>query len=275
MIERFLAQRFGRIPDGGIEVNKYCVMADDNFHYMDEDERSEVGRFETADEALAACRKIVDDFLAENFKPGLTAEALYDNYTSFGGDPFIVSDDPGAKFSAWTYAKARCAELCGEKSRAAAMRDRAHQNHPPGPSVAEVSALHTTAELLSLIEGPSPADPNAVAVLLERWLDVEPKPVAHSRIGGIGYSSSEVFLQWLVLRVGHAGFQVLGAADRDLARRFAEGFLTHANAQIHFYKTSTGAGGIGLGIRAALARRWENLKVRLLGFAGMSDVSGN
>jgi hypothetical protein len=139
------------------------------------------------------------------------------------------------------------------------------------PSMADVSALHSADELLSLMATPSPADPKVVAILLERWLEVEPKPVAHSNIGGIGYDSSSVFLQWLVQRVGHAGFQVLGATDRDLARRFAEGFLTHANAQIHFFKTGTGAGGIGVGIRAALARRWEDLKERVLGSAGLRN----
>ena len=34
---------------------KYKVMVDDNFHYMEEDERYQLGTFATAEEALAAC----------------------------------------------------------------------------------------------------------------------------------------------------------------------------------------------------------------------------
>ena len=93
-------------------MSKFHVKTDDNFHYMDEDERSDAGTYETVEEALTACRRIVDDFLAQDFKPGMTAEALFDYYRSFGEDPFIVSDDPVTKFSAWEYAKARCEEIC-------------------------------------------------------------------------------------------------------------------------------------------------------------------
>jgi hypothetical protein len=41
----------------------YRVMVDDNFHYMDEDERFEHGSFPTAEEAIAACKRIVDEIL--------------------------------------------------------------------------------------------------------------------------------------------------------------------------------------------------------------------
>ena len=46
-------------------------------------------------------------------------------------------------------------------------------------------------------------------------------------------------------------------------------------AKIHFYKTSTGAGAIGVGIRGALARQWEGLKERILGSARISGVIGH
>ena len=46
-------------------MSQYKVMVDDNFHYMDEDERWEYGTFPTVEEALAACRKVVDASLAE------------------------------------------------------------------------------------------------------------------------------------------------------------------------------------------------------------------
>jgi hypothetical protein len=41
----------------------------------------------------------------------MTARALWEQYTGFGDDPFIMPvdpDDPPAAFSAWEYAKERC-----------------------------------------------------------------------------------------------------------------------------------------------------------------------
>ena len=93
----------------------YVVMVDDNFHYMDTTERWTLGEYATYEEALAACKRIVDRCLMDAFVPGMPAEKLYFSYTMFGEDPFIV-DDPGSPyhgrdFSAWTYAKSRCEEL--------------------------------------------------------------------------------------------------------------------------------------------------------------------
>ena len=55
----------------------YQVLIDDNFHYQDEAHRLENGAYATVDEAVAACRLIVDEFLTGQFKPGMTAEALF------------------------------------------------------------------------------------------------------------------------------------------------------------------------------------------------------
>jgi hypothetical protein len=90
----------------------YQVFVDENFHYMDEDERYCLGEFESLDAAVAKCREIVDAFLAANYKAGMTADQLYQQYTGFGEDPFIRGGDE-AGFSAWDYAKARCEEICG------------------------------------------------------------------------------------------------------------------------------------------------------------------
>jgi hypothetical protein len=96
----------------------YTVLVDENSHYQDEDERYEHGAFATYDEAIFACQRIVDDFLARQYQSGMTAEELYRLYTSFGDDPFIRSDDassatPASRFSAWEYACLRCVLLCG------------------------------------------------------------------------------------------------------------------------------------------------------------------
>jgi hypothetical protein len=95
---------------------RYRVMVDDNFHYQDPDERREHGTYETVQEALAACRGIVDRSLEEEHRSGISAEDLYGRYTSFGDDPFIVvldGADDSATFRAWNYAKERCRMICG------------------------------------------------------------------------------------------------------------------------------------------------------------------
>ena len=92
----------------------YKVMIDDNFHYMDEEHRFEHGVFGTTDEAVAACKRIVDRCLKSMLKPDMTAAALYELYVTFGEDPYIVAVDPTdarVTFSAWDYAKERCEVL--------------------------------------------------------------------------------------------------------------------------------------------------------------------
>ena len=97
-------------------MSKYKVMIDDNFHYMEEDERWEFGTFATAQRALAACRMLVDASLVGAYKAGMTAADLFDRYTSFGDEPFIVvlpGAPPAVKFSARAYASERATALCG------------------------------------------------------------------------------------------------------------------------------------------------------------------
>jgi hypothetical protein len=79
----------------------YTVFVDDNFHLLAEDERWCAGEFATAEEALAKCRKIVEESVDHCAEPGMTAEEIYESYVDFGDDPFIM----GVKFSAWGYAK--------------------------------------------------------------------------------------------------------------------------------------------------------------------------
>lgn len=92
----------------------YRVLVDDNFHFMDEDERWCLGEFATYEEALIAARRLVEHFFRDT-KPGQTAEALYKGYMGFGDDPFIVAfggaEPPASLFSAWDYAKHLASEL--------------------------------------------------------------------------------------------------------------------------------------------------------------------
>lgn len=88
----------------------YEVYVDDNFHFMDEDERYKKGEYETEDEAIAVMKAIVDECIipAYNANPTVSAESLYNGYTMFGDDPFC----PMSRFSSWDYAKELCNDLC-------------------------------------------------------------------------------------------------------------------------------------------------------------------
>ena len=90
----------------------YSVYVDDNYHYMDEEARYKLGDFATLEEAIVVCKRRVDQFL--NKVPiDITAAERYEQYTGFGPDPFIMTDDPSVghpPFSAWSYAKERCEE---------------------------------------------------------------------------------------------------------------------------------------------------------------------
>jgi hypothetical protein len=91
----------------------FRVLVDDNFHYMDETERYELGVFDTLEAATQAAQALVDEGLLAALQPGLTAEQLYRHYMAMGEDPFIVPPDTRpVTFSAWAYARQRCGELC-------------------------------------------------------------------------------------------------------------------------------------------------------------------
>lgn len=90
----------------------YSVVCDDN---MDPEAGPLfVARFATADDAIRCLQDVVDGFLKEEYRPGMTADKLYDKYMTFGEDPWIKSPEgmPPVVFSAWDYAKRRCAEIC-------------------------------------------------------------------------------------------------------------------------------------------------------------------
>ena len=92
----------------------FTIFVDDNFHFMDESERYELGVFPTLEAALTTAQKIVEEYLQSAYVPGMTSQELYASYQSFGEDPFIIADPPlgtGILFSAWDYAKLRCDEL--------------------------------------------------------------------------------------------------------------------------------------------------------------------
>jgi hypothetical protein len=93
-------------------MGKWTVYVDDNYHYMDDDERYVLGSFNSYDEALATCQKVIDEFLEAN--DAKSAQELFESYLSFGEDPWIKGPHPFPErppFSAREYARQRCFEL--------------------------------------------------------------------------------------------------------------------------------------------------------------------
>jgi hypothetical protein len=97
-----------------VRMSTYVVYIDDNFHFLNEKSRVRLGEFGTCEEAVAACKGIVEEFFSklENKHP---FKELWEGYTMFGEDPFIETDDVNCTFSAWGYAKQRCKDLSMEE----------------------------------------------------------------------------------------------------------------------------------------------------------------
>lgn len=102
-------QPVAKMTDPTLARHTYRVLVAENSHYMDEAERYLAGAYESCEAATCECRRIVDSFLVASYRPSMTAGELMELYTMFGEDPFIASPDPGCTFSAWTYARQRCA----------------------------------------------------------------------------------------------------------------------------------------------------------------------
>ncbi len=94
----------------------YTLYVDDNYHYMDKNERYQAGEFNSLERAIKKAKSIVDEFLLQAHKEGMLPDELYRQYTTFGEDPYIVGGPPSTTFNAWDYAKKRCGEICGKET---------------------------------------------------------------------------------------------------------------------------------------------------------------
>ena len=79
---------------------------------MDESHRYKLGEYNTLEKAINACKKIVDEFLRENYKPGMTSDELQTLYVMYGEDPFIIGADDKVPFSGRDYARERVKDIC-------------------------------------------------------------------------------------------------------------------------------------------------------------------
>lgn len=97
--------------------NGYTVMVDDNFHFMDEDERWTAGTYGSLREALDKCLQMVGQDLRQGYRSDITATDLYESYTAMGDDPFITGP-MRTVFSAWNYAKELAEFVAGKEEDA-------------------------------------------------------------------------------------------------------------------------------------------------------------
>lgn len=75
-----------------------------------------LGEFEEQQAAIIVAKRLIDDFLLQERKPGMTGDALFAHYQTFGQVPCVLRSDGktigNTGFSALDYAKTRSAELC-------------------------------------------------------------------------------------------------------------------------------------------------------------------
>jgi hypothetical protein len=85
-------------------VPRYRVLVDDNFHYMNADERRQAGVYKTVDKALAVCRRIVDRSLEQMYRRGMSPKEEAKKPTSgrykMNGARGLCN--PSAKSRSWT-----------------------------------------------------------------------------------------------------------------------------------------------------------------------------
>jgi len=96
------------------KTKRFHLRVYDNFHYMDESEAYNHGKFDTYDDALIAAKAIVDEFFEHNWKSGITPDYLNVQYCLYGEDPIILPNEHGKleSFSARTYAYISAIEIC-------------------------------------------------------------------------------------------------------------------------------------------------------------------
>jgi hypothetical protein len=95
---------------------KFIVYVDDNFNYMDVNERYTHGEYDSYEAALGASKTLVIAVLNELHTPSMTANELYRAYATFGEEPWIscpsTITESEDRFSAWDYAKEQAKIMC-------------------------------------------------------------------------------------------------------------------------------------------------------------------
>ena len=87
---------------------KYTVIAYDNFHYV-EGEFRKIGEFDDLSLAIEACKRVVNESLAEAV--GSDADELMSYYSTYGEAPSIWGDNVSNLFAPYEFARLRCEEI--------------------------------------------------------------------------------------------------------------------------------------------------------------------
>lgn len=99
-------------------AGKFKVRIHDLHHFADPEYEYSAGTFDTLEEAVAECKKIIEEQLPKAYKEGMTPQKLYSDFIHWGEEPYIVApgyiwgpDDPD--INAIAYFKERACEICG------------------------------------------------------------------------------------------------------------------------------------------------------------------
>ena len=102
----------GATQGRGKRGKKYSVRIQENSDYDGESWPAAGADHDSYAKAVDTVKRIVDRSLAELYKEGMSADVLYDNYTRWGEEAYIVPGDVDPSFSAWSYAQERCPVIC-------------------------------------------------------------------------------------------------------------------------------------------------------------------
>lgn len=78
---------------------------------MDQSPWIRLGEFKTLDQAIAKCKKVIDDYLNQYMHSVASPEALVENYLMYGPVPCINGVDNLGSFDLYEYLNTRCAEI--------------------------------------------------------------------------------------------------------------------------------------------------------------------
>ncbi|QOX79851.1 hypothetical protein FY034_13220 [Trichlorobacter lovleyi] len=116
--QRPWAGRF--IGPGSDESERYVVYLPSSSKATSDQAIEQHSEHTDENSALQQCHELINSFLSEAIKPGMSCSTLFDLYRHEGPDPYIVFElgcfsKLAYAFNAWQYAEVACYQLCNEK----------------------------------------------------------------------------------------------------------------------------------------------------------------
>ncbi len=90
----------------------FTVYIDDVFNLYDTDCRRKHGEYQTYEEAVGACKKLIDDFIEDHAKNG--EDELHRCHYFWGKDPWVSPEPPGKHFSSSQYFQDEATRIFGK-----------------------------------------------------------------------------------------------------------------------------------------------------------------